>query len=173
MIDNTLNPDFVRKFILDYFFEERQNLRFDLYVTCTSACVCFCITVTWLVPKLAFKTLDIDDVIVHWISVWLSWKLWEVLKWKILSGKCGCFYHSHKDDCYFHLYGSEASPCLSKESRRSEQQQHLLWKVGGCCTRSLLVIALVPSRLPRLPIVCSLYILYLMHGFRLSCLIYY
>ncbi|KAI5094142.1 copine-8 [Silurus meridionalis] len=31
IIDNTLNPDFVRKFILDYFFEERQNLRFDLY----------------------------------------------------------------------------------------------------------------------------------------------
>uniref|UniRef100_A0A665WZP3 Copine 8 n=1 Tax=Echeneis naucrates TaxID=173247 RepID=A0A665WZP3_ECHNA len=29
VIDNTLNPDFVRKFILDYFFEERQNLRFD------------------------------------------------------------------------------------------------------------------------------------------------
>uniref|UniRef100_A0A8P4FYG2 Copine VIII n=2 Tax=Dicentrarchus labrax TaxID=13489 RepID=A0A8P4FYG2_DICLA len=27
VIDNTLNPDFVRKFILDYFFEERQNLR--------------------------------------------------------------------------------------------------------------------------------------------------
>ncbi|XP_051544684.1 copine-8-like isoform X2 [Myxocyprinus asiaticus] len=31
VIDNTLNPDFVRKFILDYYFEERQNLRFDLY----------------------------------------------------------------------------------------------------------------------------------------------
>ncbi|XP_043302481.1 copine-8 [Cervus elaphus] len=31
VIDNTLNPDFVRKFILDYFFEERENLRFDLY----------------------------------------------------------------------------------------------------------------------------------------------
>ncbi|KAM6973457.1 copine-8-like [Aplochiton taeniatus] len=31
VIDNTLNPDFVRKFIVDYFFEERQNLRFDLY----------------------------------------------------------------------------------------------------------------------------------------------
>ncbi|CAB1313446.1 unnamed protein product, partial [Coregonus sp. 'balchen'] len=31
VINNTLNPDFVRKFILDYFFEERQNLRFDLY----------------------------------------------------------------------------------------------------------------------------------------------
>lgn len=30
VIDNTLNPDFVRKFILDYFFEEKQNLRFDL-----------------------------------------------------------------------------------------------------------------------------------------------
>uniref|UniRef100_A0A3B3C8I6 Copine 8 n=1 Tax=Oryzias melastigma TaxID=30732 RepID=A0A3B3C8I6_ORYME len=30
VIDNTLNPDFVRKFILDYFFEERQNLRLDL-----------------------------------------------------------------------------------------------------------------------------------------------
>uniref|UniRef100_A0A7N8X3H1 Copine 8 n=1 Tax=Mastacembelus armatus TaxID=205130 RepID=A0A7N8X3H1_9TELE len=29
VIDNTLNPDFVGKFILDYFFEERQNLRFD------------------------------------------------------------------------------------------------------------------------------------------------
>lgn len=32
MIDNTLNPDFVRKFILDYFFEEKQNLRFDVWV---------------------------------------------------------------------------------------------------------------------------------------------
>ncbi|KAG7523275.1 copine-8-like [Solea senegalensis] len=31
VIDNTLNPDFVRKFMVDYFFEERQNLRFDLY----------------------------------------------------------------------------------------------------------------------------------------------
>ncbi|MEJ1288042.1 hypothetical protein NN561_019071 [Cricetulus griseus] len=30
VIDNTLNPDFVRKFIVDYFFEEKQNLRFDL-----------------------------------------------------------------------------------------------------------------------------------------------
>lgn len=30
VIDNTLNPDFVRKYILDYFFEEKQNLRFDL-----------------------------------------------------------------------------------------------------------------------------------------------
>ncbi|XP_020494441.1 copine-8 isoform X2 [Labrus bergylta] len=31
VIDNTLNPDFVQKFMLDYFFEERQNIRFDLY----------------------------------------------------------------------------------------------------------------------------------------------
>ncbi|XP_032822313.1 copine-8-like isoform X1 [Petromyzon marinus] len=31
VIDNTLNPDFVRKFIMDYLFEERQNLRFDLF----------------------------------------------------------------------------------------------------------------------------------------------
>ena len=30
VIDNTLNPDFVRKFIVDYFFEEKQDLRFDL-----------------------------------------------------------------------------------------------------------------------------------------------
>uniref|UniRef100_A0A8B9LPY8 Copine Va n=1 Tax=Astyanax mexicanus TaxID=7994 RepID=A0A8B9LPY8_ASTMX len=30
VIDNTLNPDFVRKYILDYFFEEKQNLRFDM-----------------------------------------------------------------------------------------------------------------------------------------------
>uniref|UniRef100_A0A670Z3Z0 Copine family member 9 n=1 Tax=Pseudonaja textilis TaxID=8673 RepID=A0A670Z3Z0_PSETE len=28
VIDNTLNPDFVRKFVLDYYFEEKQNLRF-------------------------------------------------------------------------------------------------------------------------------------------------
>ena len=34
VIDNTLNPDFVRKYILDYFFEEKQNLRFDLWVLC-------------------------------------------------------------------------------------------------------------------------------------------
>uniref|UniRef100_A0A8B9NN96 Copine 5 n=1 Tax=Accipiter nisus TaxID=211598 RepID=A0A8B9NN96_9AVES len=31
VIDNSLNPDFLRKFVLDYFFEEKQNLRFDLY----------------------------------------------------------------------------------------------------------------------------------------------
>ncbi|CAM4716750.1 unnamed protein product [Leuciscus chuanchicus] len=31
VIDNTLNPDFVRKYILDYFFEEKQNLRFDIF----------------------------------------------------------------------------------------------------------------------------------------------
>ncbi|KAG8142787.1 hypothetical protein E2320_005981 [Naja naja] len=34
VIDNTLNPDFVRKFVMDYFFEERQNLRFDLLRQC-------------------------------------------------------------------------------------------------------------------------------------------
>lgn len=32
VIDNTLNPDFVRKFVLDYYFEEKQNLRFDVWV---------------------------------------------------------------------------------------------------------------------------------------------
>uniref|UniRef100_H3CBV4 Copine family member 9 n=2 Tax=Tetraodon nigroviridis TaxID=99883 RepID=H3CBV4_TETNG len=31
VIDNTLNPDFVRKFVMDFFFEEKQNLRFDVY----------------------------------------------------------------------------------------------------------------------------------------------
>nr|XP_055044345.1 copine-9 isoform X2 [Misgurnus anguillicaudatus] len=31
VIDNTLSPDFVRKFVLDFFFEEKQNLRFDVY----------------------------------------------------------------------------------------------------------------------------------------------
>ncbi|XP_028575549.1 copine-9 [Podarcis muralis] len=31
VIDNTLNPEFVRKFVLDYYFEEKQNLRFDVY----------------------------------------------------------------------------------------------------------------------------------------------
>uniref|UniRef100_A0A8C1JF32 Copine VIII n=1 Tax=Cyprinus carpio TaxID=7962 RepID=A0A8C1JF32_CYPCA len=36
VIDNTLNPDFVHKFILDYFFEERQNLRFDLHLILNS-----------------------------------------------------------------------------------------------------------------------------------------
>uniref|UniRef100_A0A4W6D9N6 Copine family member 9 n=1 Tax=Lates calcarifer TaxID=8187 RepID=A0A4W6D9N6_LATCA len=30
VIDNTRNPDFVRKFVLDFFFEEKQNLRFDV-----------------------------------------------------------------------------------------------------------------------------------------------
>jgi len=30
-IDNTLNPDFVKKFVVNYFFEERQNVRFDVY----------------------------------------------------------------------------------------------------------------------------------------------
>uniref|UniRef100_H2YHH5 C2 domain-containing protein n=1 Tax=Ciona savignyi TaxID=51511 RepID=H2YHH5_CIOSA len=28
---NNLNPDFVKKFIIDYFFEERQAMRFDVY----------------------------------------------------------------------------------------------------------------------------------------------
>jgi len=30
-IQNTLEPEFVRKFVIDYFFEERQHLRFDVY----------------------------------------------------------------------------------------------------------------------------------------------
>ncbi|KAK7884784.1 hypothetical protein WMY93_027907 [Mugilogobius chulae] len=30
VIDNTRNPDFVRKFVLDFFFEEKQNLRLDV-----------------------------------------------------------------------------------------------------------------------------------------------
>lgn len=31
VIWNTLNPDFVKKFVLDYFFEESQKLKFELY----------------------------------------------------------------------------------------------------------------------------------------------
>jgi len=34
-IQNTLNPDFVRKFVMDYFFEESQKLKFELWVFCT------------------------------------------------------------------------------------------------------------------------------------------
>uniref|UniRef100_A0A667WH67 Copine family member 9 n=1 Tax=Myripristis murdjan TaxID=586833 RepID=A0A667WH67_9TELE len=40
VIDNTLNPDFVRKFVLDFFFEEKQNLRFDVYNVDTRRCRC-------------------------------------------------------------------------------------------------------------------------------------
>ena len=29
-IMNTLNPDFVRKFVMDYYFEESQKLKFEL-----------------------------------------------------------------------------------------------------------------------------------------------
>uniref|UniRef100_A0A667WR11 Copine family member 9 n=1 Tax=Myripristis murdjan TaxID=586833 RepID=A0A667WR11_9TELE len=39
VIDNTLNPDFVRKFVLDFFFEEKQNLRFDL-ICVRAGCRC-------------------------------------------------------------------------------------------------------------------------------------
>uniref|UniRef100_A0A8C1R534 Copine VIII n=1 Tax=Cyprinus carpio TaxID=7962 RepID=A0A8C1R534_CYPCA len=42
VIDNTLNPDFVHKFIIDYFFEERQNLRFDLVNSASIPAVCVC-----------------------------------------------------------------------------------------------------------------------------------
>ncbi|XP_029140669.1 copine-9 [Protobothrops mucrosquamatus] len=38
VIDNTLNPDFVRKFVLDYYFEEKQNLRFDVYNVDSKTC---------------------------------------------------------------------------------------------------------------------------------------
>eukprot|EP00075_Anas_platyrhynchos_P033901 XP_027323154.1 copine-9 isoform X4 [Anas platyrhynchos] len=38
VIDNTLNPDFVRKFVLDYYFEEKQNLRFDVYNVDSKSC---------------------------------------------------------------------------------------------------------------------------------------
>nr|CAB3233484.1 copine-8-like [Phallusia mammillata] len=31
IIWNNLNPDFVKKFVVDYFFEERQAMRFDVY----------------------------------------------------------------------------------------------------------------------------------------------
>jgi len=37
VIKNTLNPDFVRKFVMDYFFEEQQKLKFEIYdVDCDS-----------------------------------------------------------------------------------------------------------------------------------------
>ncbi|NXD69064.1 CPNE9 protein, partial [Eolophus roseicapillus] len=39
VIDNTLNPDFVRKFVLDYYFEEKQNLRFDVSPWVSLCCV--------------------------------------------------------------------------------------------------------------------------------------
>ena len=32
IIQNTLNPDFVRKFVMDYFFEESQKLKFEVSV---------------------------------------------------------------------------------------------------------------------------------------------
>ncbi|XP_025048738.1 LOW QUALITY PROTEIN: copine-9 [Alligator sinensis] len=38
VIDNTLNPDFVRKFVLDYYFEEKQNLRLDVYNVDSRSC---------------------------------------------------------------------------------------------------------------------------------------
>ncbi|XP_018112630.2 copine-9 isoform X2 [Xenopus laevis] len=38
VIDNTLNPDFVRKFVLDYFFEEKQNMRFDVFNVDSRSC---------------------------------------------------------------------------------------------------------------------------------------
>ncbi|XP_053576945.1 copine-9 [Bombina bombina] len=38
VIDNTLSPDFVRKFVLDYFFEEKQNLRFDVFNVDSRSC---------------------------------------------------------------------------------------------------------------------------------------
>ncbi|XP_064812350.1 copine-5-like isoform X2 [Oncorhynchus masou masou] len=49
VIDNTLDPDFVRKYILDYFFEEKQNLRFDVYDIDSKS------------PDLAKHPSDIDD----------------------------------------------------------------------------------------------------------------
>uniref|UniRef100_A0AAY5F0I0 C2 domain-containing protein n=1 Tax=Electrophorus electricus TaxID=8005 RepID=A0AAY5F0I0_ELEEL len=46
VIDNTLNPDFVRKFILDYFFEEKQNLRFDFWAISHAVLCYICLIVT-------------------------------------------------------------------------------------------------------------------------------
>ncbi|KAK2194288.1 hypothetical protein NP493_1g12030 [Ridgeia piscesae] len=31
MIKDTLNPDFVKKFLMDYYFEEAQRLKFEIY----------------------------------------------------------------------------------------------------------------------------------------------
>ena len=30
MIKDTLNPDFVKKFLMDYYFEEAQRLKFEM-----------------------------------------------------------------------------------------------------------------------------------------------
>ncbi|XP_060931541.1 copine-9-like isoform X1 [Limanda limanda] len=38
VIDNTRNPDFVRKFVLDFLFEEKQNIRFDVYNVDSRSC---------------------------------------------------------------------------------------------------------------------------------------
>ena len=32
VIWDNLNPDFVKKFVMEYFFEESQKLKFELYV---------------------------------------------------------------------------------------------------------------------------------------------
>lgn len=74
VIDNTLNPDFVRKFILDYFFEERQNLRFDLWVqlvcgsvyACSSVFVVIHLCISWI---LAAYVLPFVEMLLKNISL--------------------------------------------------------------------------------------------------------
>uniref|UniRef100_A0A8C0HPM2 Copine 5 n=1 Tax=Buteo japonicus TaxID=224669 RepID=A0A8C0HPM2_9AVES len=47
VIDNSLNPDFLRKFVLDYFFEEKQNLPLGDTHAPPGHRVCVC--VSWLI----------------------------------------------------------------------------------------------------------------------------
>ena len=39
MVKNNLNPDFVHKFIVQYFFEESQKLKFEMYVDISMVCL--------------------------------------------------------------------------------------------------------------------------------------
>uniref|UniRef100_A0A3B3C370 Copine family member IX n=1 Tax=Oryzias melastigma TaxID=30732 RepID=A0A3B3C370_ORYME len=66
VIDNTRNPDFVRKFVLDFFFEEKQNLRFDVYNVDSRSCniskhdflgQTFCTLGEIIVPNILFIVL--------------------------------------------------------------------------------------------------------------------
>ncbi|ERE66967.1 copine-9-like protein [Cricetulus griseus] len=84
VIDNTLNPDFVRKFVLDYFFEEKQNLRFDVYNVDSKANISKPL-LPWSAP--ALFTVILPSLPTSWDlqKVRLQWAAPEEFGWEIVK----------------------------------------------------------------------------------------
>ncbi len=66
MIKDTLNPDFVKKVLMQYFFEESQKLKFELWVW-TSFIEPTCAHAQWALMHRVLSVCDLTKI--HWKKI--------------------------------------------------------------------------------------------------------